>query len=102
MRDLETENLLYKYFVSDASYYTDKNVLSFEFEPLIFTTVGEIKTLSFIPKLPGSVYIIVSNPGSGSGKYTVNISDDEGKNLIENSTVNYSMINKISLTNKAY
>lgn len=90
MRDFETENLLYKYFSSDVKVSTE-NLCSFEFEPVVFTAAGEVKTWYFIPKLPGSVNVKIN---AGSTEYRLNIYDDEGTKLITNMSVGGSGSNK--------
>lgn len=89
MRDLETENLLYKYFSSDVGVGTE-NLCSFEFEPVIFTAAGEVKTLYFIPKLSGSVNVHVQNSTGVTAEYRLTIYDDEGRKLIENMSIGSS------------
>ena len=86
MRDFETENLLYKYFSSDVKVSTE-NLCSFEFEPIIFTAAGEVKTRYFIPKLPGSVNVNVQNSIGGTAEYRMTIYDDAGTKLIENMSI---------------
>lgn len=86
MRDLETENLLYKYFSSDVGVSTE-NLCSFEFEPIIFTAAGEVKTRYFIPKLPGSVNVNVKNSTGVKAVYRLTIYDDVGTKLIENMSI---------------
>ena len=90
MRDLETENLLYKYFSSDVGVGTE-NLCSFEFEPIIFTAAGEVKTRYFIPKLPGSVNVNVQNSIGVTAEYRLTIYDDAGTKLIENMSVGGSV-----------
>ena len=89
MRDLETENLLYKYFSSDVGVSTE-NLCSFEFEPVVFTAAGEVKTLYFIPKLTGSVNVNVQNSTGVTAEYRLTIYNDDGTKLIENMSIGSS------------
>ena len=89
MRDFETENLLYKYFSSDVGVGTE-NLCSFEFEPIIFTAAGDVKTRYFIPKLSGSVNVNVQNSTGVTAEYRLTIYDDEGRKLIENMSIGSS------------
>ena len=89
MRDLDTENLLYKYFSSDVGVSTE-NLCSFEFEPVVFTAAGEVKTLYFIPKLPGSVNVNIQNSTGVTAEYRLTIYDDTGTKLIENMSIGSS------------
>lgn len=89
MRDFETENLLYKYFSSDVGVGTE-NLCSFEFEPVVFTAAGEVKTRYFIPKLSGSVNVNVQNSIGVKAEYRLTIYDDAGTKLIENMSIGAS------------
>lgn len=89
MRDFETENLLYKYFSSDVGVGTE-NLCSFEFEPVVFTATGEVKTRYFIPKLSGSVNVNIRNSDGTTAEYRLTIYDDTGTKLIENMSIGAS------------
>ena len=89
MKDLETENLLYKYFSSDVGVGTE-NLCSFEFKPVVFTAAGEVKTRYFISKLSGSVNVNVQNSIGKKAEYILTIYDDEGTKLIKNMSIGSS------------
>lgn len=102
MRDFETENLLRKYFTDDT--HNNCEEYSFEFEPFTFTSVGEVKEWTFIPKLSGKVKITVSNNTTLSHpiRFYINIFNDEGTELVKNLYLNVSDVRAFILNVSAF
>lgn len=81
MNDRETENLLYKRFDLNAT----GDTVGAGFDPVTFSSVGESKNFTFIPKLRGKVSAYVSSQVLDDKRriLSIDVFDDEGNKLID-------------------
>lgn len=81
MNDRETENLLYKKFDLNAT----GDIVGVGFDPVTFSSVGESKNFTFIPKLGGKVSAYVRSQILDDKRrlLRIDVVDDEGNKLID-------------------